>query len=84
VGLDDAHQAREDHGCKRHGTVMLSSTKTKDTVIHVKMYTLSDPRSDLKTELKADLKTAGGGGCRVGQVGQAGGASSCEHTQRRP
>ena len=39
VGQDDAHQAREDHGCKRHGTVMLTSTK--DTVnIPVKMYTM--------------------------------------------
>ena len=33
VGQDDAHQAREDHGCKRRGT--------KDTVtLPVKMYTL--------------------------------------------
>jgi hypothetical protein len=39
VGQDDAHQAREDHGCKRRGTVMLTSTK--DTVnIPVKMYTM--------------------------------------------
>ena len=30
MGREDAHQAREAHGCKRHGTVMLESTK--DTV----------------------------------------------------
>jgi hypothetical protein len=30
VGREDAHQAGEPHGCKRHGTVMLSSIK--DTV----------------------------------------------------
>ena len=41
MGQDDAHQAREDHGSKRHGKVMLASTKTKDTVIHpVMVYTL--------------------------------------------
>jgi hypothetical protein len=41
VGQDNAHQAREDHGSKRHGTVLLSSTNTKDTVINaVKVYTL--------------------------------------------
>ena len=40
VGQDDAHQAREDHGCKRHGTVKLSSIKDKDTVVSpVKVYT---------------------------------------------
>jgi hypothetical protein len=38
---DKRMPTREDHGCKRHGTVMLSSTKTKDTVMSpVKMYTL--------------------------------------------
>ena len=41
MGQDDAHQAIEDHGSKRHGTVLLSSKKTKDTVINtVKVYTL--------------------------------------------
>ena len=40
VGQDDTHQAREDHGCKCHGTVKLSSIKDKDTVVSpVKVYT---------------------------------------------
>ena len=39
MGQDDVHQAREDRGSKRHGSVMLTSTK--DTVnLPVKMYTL--------------------------------------------
>ena len=41
MGQDDAHQAREDRGSKRHGSVKLTSTKDKDTVPSpVKVYTL--------------------------------------------
>ena len=39
-GQDYAPQAGEVHGCKRHGTVKLSSIKDKDTVVSpVKVYT---------------------------------------------